>query len=496
MSQGRGDSVCVQLGLMKNLKFQILEKILSFLPFKDLLSSSLVNQRWCRMSRWEIQRSRKCYAKIATLKACHEMLRFILTFKNCLILPFSGLELIFHSNCTTNCLSLKNNRLFESSALIKTLPIRRLKARMNDAAPKLQVIGGIISLEDLPKILSMKKGNLITKFWLDSILKDSNPEAFLGFMEAKPKLRELPVCEQYICTKQWLRILTMFVESTCYALQKLHIQHFDVLLITKESRLPNLKHLVVDFDMDSQLGLVSIRKINYELLFPNLQIFTVSVSRHKQVDLEQELPSNFLDQNELFSCFTVKRVEMSNDYTSKRLPQSMYESLVSAFPNVLALKIEYCSSVMPYLCMWENIESIDIKCQCYGGEINDALICGISNEEIKYLQSLEVANPGVLQHLQIVPTSQPLLSMNKYIQDDNRSSNKMVLPSRISSYIVLCKWILSICEDARLEGYSTVELNWPESSTAEDELDSCCSGDVFLDLRKFVRFSPEVASFL
>ncbi|CAG7665307.1 unnamed protein product, partial [Allacma fusca] len=75
---------------------------------------------------------------------------------------------------------------------------------------------------------------------------------------------------------------------------------------------------------------------------------------------------------------------------------------------------------MPYLSGWENIESIDIICPCSGSEIIfDALICGISKEEIKYLQSLEAANPGILQHLQIVPTCQPLLSMNKGLKTFN-----------------------------------------------------------------------------
>ncbi|CAG7832833.1 unnamed protein product [Allacma fusca] len=142
----------------------------------------------------------------------------------------------------------------------------------------------------------------------------------------------------------------------------------------------------------------------------------------------QELPTNLLDQNELFSCFTVKCVEISNTRTSERLPQ-------------------------------------------------------------------KAANPGVLQHLQIVPTCQPLLSMNKGLKTFNITIDHVLkfFSGNLSPALSCVRGYLVFSRTPDLK--VTVELNWPDSSTPEFEfeLDLCCSGDTFPDLRKFVRFSPEVA---
>ncbi|CAG7716371.1 unnamed protein product [Allacma fusca] len=103
----------------------ILERILYFMTFDDLLSSARINKRWNKLSRWELRRNRKCLAKIDKDRPCHYLLHLKEHFEGNSVLPFHGLSIGFvgHGNCKW----IEDYRILENTEFWKTLPVKYLR---------------------------------------------------------------------------------------------------------------------------------------------------------------------------------------------------------------------------------------------------------------------------------------------------------------------------------------------------------------------------------
>ncbi|CAG7733463.1 unnamed protein product [Allacma fusca] len=108
----------------------ILERILYFMTFDDLLSSARINKRWNKLSRWELGRNRKCLAKIEKDLPCQDLLRLKEQFEGKSYIPYQGLS-IGYSFGHANCKIVEDYRALESTEFWKTLPMKYLRVPLN-----------------------------------------------------------------------------------------------------------------------------------------------------------------------------------------------------------------------------------------------------------------------------------------------------------------------------------------------------------------------------
>ncbi|CAG7833505.1 unnamed protein product [Allacma fusca] len=103
----------------------ILERILNFMTFDDLLSSARINKRWNKLARWELGRNRKCLAKIDKDLPCQNVLRLKEQFEGESYIPYQGLSIGYAGH--RNCNWVEDYRSLESTGFWKTLPIKYLR---------------------------------------------------------------------------------------------------------------------------------------------------------------------------------------------------------------------------------------------------------------------------------------------------------------------------------------------------------------------------------
>ncbi|CAG7823841.1 unnamed protein product [Allacma fusca] len=474
----------------------ILERILNFVTFEDLLTCSLINKRWSQMSRLELRRSRKCYARITKDEPCQQLLRFCEEFENHGKLPFTGLSLGL-SNHFDEDYSEEGSTILKSSNAIKKLPMKYFKVTLEfdqdgevsccsvpffkwivkergeeieelsigtsqysnfnnvakyfdieeekkqkwlpnlkslellneypkqfldefvAAAPKIQTLRGSILPDHLSELLSMNKAHLITEFILDSVC-ENNADMLIRFSEVEPNLKNLSISWQSTQKELWLSVVVIFLDSTFIGLQKLEIEHFDLILLTSAEKtcFLNLKHLTVNANekLERQLGFESLSKINYELVFPNLESIEILESACSRRFSDEEMaviPDSFVCISKFFSSYTVNRLKLSNNCFKIHI-QSMIQSLASVFPNVTHLELANFRHVEPYLkhslTGWQNLETLSVSTTEFPVTLTnfDSLFCGISEEECEFLQSLEKSHLGDLQNLSLVPSGHSL----------------------------------------------------------------------------------------
>ncbi|CAG7827966.1 unnamed protein product [Allacma fusca] len=106
----------------------ILERILYFMTFDDLLSSARINKRWNKLSRWELGRNRKCLVKIDKDLPCQDLLRLKEQFEGKPTFPFQGLSISYCGH--RNCKWVEDYRALESTGFWKTLPMKYLRVTL------------------------------------------------------------------------------------------------------------------------------------------------------------------------------------------------------------------------------------------------------------------------------------------------------------------------------------------------------------------------------
>ncbi|CAG7826504.1 unnamed protein product, partial [Allacma fusca] len=99
----------------------ILKRIFHFMTFDDLLSSARINKRWNKLSRWELRRNRKCFAKIHKDRPCQHLFRLKEQFQG-KTLPFHGLSIEFDSH--GDCSIVEDWNVLESAEFWTTLPVK------------------------------------------------------------------------------------------------------------------------------------------------------------------------------------------------------------------------------------------------------------------------------------------------------------------------------------------------------------------------------------
>ncbi|CAG7729863.1 unnamed protein product [Allacma fusca] len=285
------------------------------------------------------------------------------------------------------------------------------------ATPKLKNLHGSIAFETLDVIQRQKRGNAIKDFDYCPA-DDAQIPHCLAFAENHPKLRRLNF-SAYLDEKMnlYLRILEMILDSSSDSLEELDISHWNLFLLNK-LEIPPLKTVYIlrlgyCQAIDAQEGYSTLRKINWDRLFPNLQVLEIFDEEVREEGVKMYIDADLMDSPDFWSSSVEKFIILASSYPR---PEPIFECFSQLLPNVKNVQILSCPNINSYLSLmwttWKDIECITFY-NTNDTELNgslDAVFCGIEEDMAEELRKVHLKT---LELIQLKPTRPSMLDLKK-----------------------------------------------------------------------------------
>ncbi|CAG7721466.1 unnamed protein product [Allacma fusca] len=289
------------------------------------------------------------------------------------------------------------------------------------AAPEVKKIVGTVCIEQLQSFMTEGKAPYITDF--EFYPSPQNIHLCLQLAQSKPELRSLAVlADNYFpAGRMQIFVETLYglIGSSAPYLKILNIDQINLIMLSESNvdPFPALHNLQLGFGdaMDEEEGYLSLSRINYDRLFPNL----------KKVDIDKEMVGT--DVLNIYRCcefwnqprstYTCSVAELNMNH-SHMWGLDVFRSFATVFPNVKDLHIEFDHSMREFINLlwtnWPEVESITLNTKdvCLLRNM-DAVFSGVTSDEALMLSKQSFDFMAKYQFAAVNPCITNLTSLKK-----------------------------------------------------------------------------------